>query len=441
VTTGVATIVVALSVATVSMMAGLGTASAEPTAMLVAVAFDDVNENGKHEPTEPGVSGATVSVFRGSRLQAEVVTGRDGVAQFAKLAKGTVSVQVTSPTLFVTVTETEVRTRVDAARPVAVAFGLVPRSERTVAVTAGSSATVAGSGVATTTDGAARAAGFASPRGLALVSDRLFVETSDSVRSVVLDAGAVTTVAGSAGLSGCDDGVGDAARFRASGPMATDGTSLYVTDFCNDGGQALRTIDIATGVTTTMWSTTSTSDRITGMAVAPNGVLYTASTVGSTHFTTVIRRWDGNTATEVASLAATTNRSFLSGSLAVDRMGVFVTTTTLDTSIDYRVLRLDLATATWTPVATMANLPTAIASTGRYLYVGSIGSIIRVDKVRGRQLLVAGSSTDQTGFADGTSTDIRFSGVTAIVANGSGLYVADSNNHRIRAIIDLVEII
>jgi hypothetical protein len=169
--------------------------------------------------------------------------------------------------------------------------------------------------------------------------------------------------------------------------------------------------------------------------------LFTASTVGRTAFSTIVRRWTAGSSVVVAELPATATTSFIVSSLAVDRNALFVATSTLGATVYNDIRRFDLATKTWSTVARLAHASTALGSAGRFLYVGSIGSVVRVDKTSGAQLRIAGSSDDASGFANGTGADIRFNGVTAIVSDGQALFVADSGNHRIRMLSDLVAIV
>jgi sugar lactone lactonase YvrE len=100
------------------------------------------------------------------------------------------------------------------------------------------------------TDGVGSAASFSSPYGIALdAGGNLFVADAmnATVRKIAPD-GTVTTLAGSAGNRGDADGVGTAARFNFPSGVAVDaGGNVYVTDTYND---TIRKIDPSGAVTT-----------------------------------------------------------------------------------------------------------------------------------------------------------------------------------------------
>jgi hypothetical protein len=100
-----------------------------------------------------------------------------------------------------------------------------------------------------TGDGTGAAAWFASPQGVA--SDgagNLFVADDHTIRKVVVATGAVTTFAGSPDNSGSDDGTGAAAQFAGPQGVASDGAgNLFVADYCT-----VRKVVIATGAVTTL---------------------------------------------------------------------------------------------------------------------------------------------------------------------------------------------
>ena len=55
-----------------------------------------------------------------------------------------------------------------------------------------------------------------------------------TIRKIVISTGVVTTIAGTAGSGGIEDGVGVAAQFQLPTGITTDGTNLYVADSYND---------------------------------------------------------------------------------------------------------------------------------------------------------------------------------------------------------------
>jgi len=101
---------------------------------------------------------------------------------------------------------------------------------------AGAVTTLAGSaGNAGSTDASGTSAKFNYPAGIAIDSTGANLYVADSsnhvIRKVVIASGAVTTLAGTAGTAGSTDGTGAAARFNTPIGVAIDNTgNLYVTD-------------------------------------------------------------------------------------------------------------------------------------------------------------------------------------------------------------------
>ncbi len=126
----------------------------------------------------------------------------------------------------------------------------VKLSDNTVATVAGST-----SGVSGTTDAAGTAARFNTPA--AIVSDGatlLYVADSGShtIRQIDLaNSNTVSTIAGTAGISGSTDATGAAARFNNPIGLALDTTNgiLYVSD---QNYTKVRKIVLSTGVVTTV---------------------------------------------------------------------------------------------------------------------------------------------------------------------------------------------
>jgi sugar lactone lactonase YvrE len=144
----------------------------------------------------------------------------------------------------------------------------------TLAGTAGSSGNA---------DGTGAAASFRAPQGIAVdgSGDILVADSGNNTIRKITSAGAVTTLAGTAGSSGAADGTGSAASFRLSAKdyismagLAVDGSGdIFVADTWND---TIRKITPA-GVVTTLAGTVGSSRTADGIGPAasfnyPNGV-------------------------------------------------------------------------------------------------------------------------------------------------------------------------
>lgn len=122
-------------------------------------------------------------------------------------------------------------------------------------------------------DGAGAAAHFSYPSGVATDSaGNVYVaDTGNHVIRKIASTGAVTTLAGTAGVEGHTDGVGSAASFHHPTGVATDKAgNVYVTDA---GNEAIRKITQAGKVTTLAgvpWGYTAT-DNANNLYVADNG--------------------------------------------------------------------------------------------------------------------------------------------------------------------------
>ena len=130
--------------------------------------------------------------------------------------------------------------------------------------------TLAGSsGIAGRDDGTGTNARFSSPSALAVDSaGNLFVADRDmhTIRKLELASGAVTTLAGSAGLAGSDDGVRASARFSSPTGLACDQAgNLYVAD---TGNYTIRKIEINSGRVTTLAGFAGAADATDGMGPA-----------------------------------------------------------------------------------------------------------------------------------------------------------------------------
>jgi hypothetical protein len=132
----------------------------------------------------------------------------------------------------------------------------------------GATTTLAGTGVATSSNGPAAAATFRFPHGLTYYEGKLYVAESDSaaqwIRTIDLTAAPynVTTFSGT-GAWGCADGAAGVTQFKKLRNLMSDGRYLYATDKeCYN----IRRIDLVSGFSSTLsgWETRTTTVIGTG---------------------------------------------------------------------------------------------------------------------------------------------------------------------------------
>jgi sugar lactone lactonase YvrE len=210
----------------------------------------------------------------------------------------------------------------------------------------------------------------------------------------------VSTLAGS--TEGYADGTGAAAQFDSLSGIAVDDGNLYVGDRAN---YRIRKIVIATGAVTTFAGNTHGYADGRGTAAQfedPQGIavvggdLYVADANSQRIRKIVIATG------AVTTLAGNHNAGYADG----------------------------------TGTAAQFRSPTGIAADGRNLYVTDLNNhrIRKIVIASGAVTTLAGN--DNPGWLDATGTMAQFLSPTGIAADGDGnLYVADSDNHRIRKIV------
>jgi len=175
---------------------------------------------------------------------------------------------------------------------------------------AGVVTTLAGSaGMSGSADGTGAAARFGSPEAVAVdAAGNLYVADGTTIRKVTTPTGVVTTLAGTAGVPGSIDGTGAAALFYSPQGLATDSSgNIFVADF---GASTIRKVTAA-GIVTTLAGTPFTYGSadgtgaaaqfsgLTGIAVDVAGNVYVADSGNHT-----IRKMDpGGAVTTVVGVA------------------------------------------------------------------------------------------------------------------------------------------
>ncbi len=307
-------------------------------------------------------------------------------------------------------------------------------------------ATLAGSGgVAGSTDGSGSAARFDHPSDLAVDSaDNLYVtDTNNHTIRRITPAGVVSTFAGLAGASGTTDGAAGAARFNHPTGIAIDASgNLFVADTDNN---IIRRITPGAAVTTLAGTFSSPSD----VAVDSAGNVIIADT--GSH--TIRRIAAGGGITTVAGLAGSLGNSDGTGpaarfsapeGVAVDGTGNIYVADTGNHTI--RKITPAGAVSTFAGQAGMSGTSDGIGAGARFqfpsdlaldgsgnLYVADTDNhTIRKVSPAGATGTVAGQP-GVNGSADGVGTSARFYFPTGIAVDTAGdVYVADTNNDTIR---------
>ena len=273
-------------------------------------------------------------------------------------------------------------------------------------ISAGASvSTLAGSaGVSGTSDGTGTAARFNSPKGIVVASGTIYVADSGNQTIRKISAtGVVTTLSGLAGITGTSDGIGTAARFNAPTGLTADASAnLYVAD---KGNNTIRKITPA-GSVTTLAGSPGVSGAVSGTGSAalfksPSGIAIDLS---------------GNL--YVADTGNHIIRKITSGNVVVTLAGAAGIS----------------GTANGTGTAARFNAPAGISvDAAGNVYVADTGnSSIRKISTAGVVTTLAGGSA---GATDGSGTSAKFQNPAGIAIDPSGFmfYVADTGNHAIRS--------
>jgi sugar lactone lactonase YvrE len=261
-------------------------------------------------------------------------------------------------------------------------------------------------GVAGIADGAGTTASFNFPGGISVdANDNLYVvdNTSNTVRKIT-PAGAVSTLAGTPRLQGSADGTGPAARFYFPSGVAADGAgNVYVAD----GSNTVRRITPAATVMTVA-GTAPIAGRADGTGPAASFTAPTGVAVDNAG-NLFVADTGNNTIRKIAATGAVTTfagTAIVTGS--ADGLGA----------------------------AASFNNPAGLASdSGGSLYVAdSSNNTIRRITPAGVVSTLAGSA-GIAGQSDGTGAAASFHTPTGVAVDSAGnVYVADSANNTVRKV-------
>ena len=279
---------------------------------------------------------------------------------------------------------------------------------RKIAVATGTVSTLAGlAGASGNADGTGTAARFDKPSGVALdVAGNVYVaDTLNNTIRVVTPSGVVTTLAGSPGRIGSEDGIGAGAQFNGPQGIATDNSGhLYVADTNNN---TIRKVLLSTGTVSTIAGTAGAAGNADGSGTAsqfnyPSGVAVDGA--GDVY----VADTDNDTIRAITPQGLVRTLAGLAGSSGgADGIG---SGATFDSP---SALTVDASGTIY------------VADTGNFTIRKVIPATRAVNTLAG----LAGTS----GSADGVGSAALFFQPTGVSADNSGnLYIADTDNQTIR---------
>lgn len=315
---------------------------------------------------------------------------------------------------------------------------------------AGVVTTLAGGGLAGSTDGTGSAARLDEPRGIAIdTTGTLYVADYDNhlIRKITA-AGVVTTLAGQADAPGNADGTGTAASFRGPHGIAVDATGVvYVAD---TGNRAIRRITTA-GTVTTLTLAGQNLIEPRGIAVDSAGQIivadygsHTLRSISSSGVISTLAGTSGTPGTTDATGAAA--RFHYPSGVAIASTGVMYIADTDNDTI--RAVSTGLAVTTFAGQAGRSSSTDGQGANARFddpfavaadadgvVYVAdSAAHVIRRITPDGAVTTWAGSP-GSFGSADGTGAAARFYSPFGVAVDTAGnVYVADGFNYTVRKI-------
>ena len=329
----------------------------------------------------------------------------------------------------------------------------------------GAVTTLVGSAGYGTADGTGTAARFSYPGGVAVDNaGTLYVAdyNNHTIRKIT-SGGVVTTLAGTAGMAGFTNGTGSEARFNQPAGVAVDdaGNLLYVAD---SGNHTIRQIAVSTGEVTTLAGTAGSAgendgtgsaalfDTPYGVAVDGDGIVYVADKRNNT----IRKITSGGVVTTLAGAAdmagsddgvGSTARFFEPVSVSADASGNLY----VSDQVNQTIRKIVISTGEVTTLAGSASDPEGssdgIGSAARFNYPSGIAAdaagnlyvaelenhVIREIVISSGAVTTLAGSVFNPGWVEGTGSSARFDNPAAVAVDSVGnIYVADGENHAIR---------
>ena len=297
---------------------------------------------------------------------------------------------------------------VDAAGNVYVADTLNHRIRKVTP--AGVVSTLAGSGTATFAEGTGATAGFKEPSGVTVDGNVVYVADSLNHRiRMVTAAGVVSTLAGS-GAPSYFDGIGTVADFDEPRGVAADGVGFV--NVSDTGNHRIRRVEISSKQVVS----------VVGGSGPPDPGFMDGSG-GSTRFDTP----KGITADAFGNV-------FIADSHNHRVRGLVIASRSTTSPAGSGLAKFADGTGSAASFATPSGV--ALDAAGTVFVADSLNHRIRKMASGGVVTTIAGSGV--AAFADGTAATASFNAPAGIAVGTAGaIYVADTNNHRIRKVASL----
>jgi hypothetical protein len=313
-------------------------------------------------------------------------------------------------------------------------------------------------------DGVGTAARFQVIRAITTDGTNLYVVDEDTIRKVVIQTGTVSTIAGKNGVKGSTDGIGEAASFNNSIPdyrndITTDGTNLYIADA---GNHVIRKIDLATHRVSTLAGSTGMSGNNDGTGTSakfnsPQGIttdrqnLYISDTVNhtirkialDTNEVTTLAGSVGNSGSTAFNIYFTDTNARFSWPMGLTTDGEYLYVTNVGSHTISKVKiaskwakRIAGIADGWAGVADGASAsarfynPRGIVLVGSNLYIADSGndSIRKIDEAQSVVSTFAGRWPDAKYNHNGIGAAANFNSPHGATSDGVNIYATDHGN-------------